>query len=167
MFPAIDGAQLRLFCQAIGTQRAGATSRSAGDIADLPFARGISFAAVHRFELFPRRTTIDIGVGAIAEITTAESTLGGQPSVAIHRRHIGGNRICLARPQGLAVVVSGISQHCQCLGPKCCLGCHRHCMQLATVIAVIDHMAGNDQLVLVVDGDLSIVSGHRLTALRQ
>ena len=42
-----------------------------------------------------------------------------------------------------------------------------HLMKLAGVVAVIDHIAGDNQLVLVIDGDLDIVARHDLTVLGQ
>ena len=40
-------------------------------------------------------------------------------------------------------------------------------MELTGVVAVVDHLARDNQLVLVVDRDLQVVSGNALTILRQ
>ena len=63
----------------------------------------------------------------------------------------------LARLQFEAAVIALIGQHLQCLGFKdvfCCL-CHR--VELADIAAVVHHLAGDNELVLVVDDGLHIV----------
>jgi hypothetical protein len=51
--------------------------------------------------------------------------------------------------------------------PSACLArlCHR--VELAAVVAVVDHLAGDNQLVLVVHRDLHVIPGHDLPVLRE
>jgi len=96
------------------------------------------------------RTTVGIGRGIVAEILADEAALLLELSVAFVRRHIGNDTVILAGLEVLAVVIAGIGQYLQGLGFENLLGRFCHLVEV-TCIAAIDDLAGDDQLVLVVN----------------
>ena len=167
MFPAIDGAPVRLVGQTASAQRAHRAAGLAAHIEDVPLAARIVLVPTHRPQQCLRRTAIGIGIGVVAERLEAEPPLRRQPPVALRRRDIGGDAVRLAVLQCLAIVIAAVGPHRQRLDPQRLLRRVGHRMQLAGVVAVVDHLARDDQLVLRIDRHLHIVACHRLAALGQ
>ena len=112
------------------------------------------------------RTTVGIGRGIVAEILAGEAAFLLQLSVAFVRRHISNDTVILAGLEVLAVVIGGIGQYLQGLGFENLLGRFCHLVEV-TCIAAIDDLAGDDQLVLVVNDALNVVARNGLVALAQ
>ena len=82
------------------------------------------------------------------------------------RRHIGNDAVVLAGLEVLAVVIAAIGQDLQGLDFENLLGRYCHRVEV-TCIAAIDDLAGDDQLVLVVNDALNVVARNGLVALAQ
>src|SRR5579863_8921683 len=114
-----------------------------------------------------RGTVVGIGYAVIVEVLEAEATLILEPPVAGRYRHISGDAIILARLQFETAVIAFIGQRLQRFGIEGLLCGTGHRMQLANIAAVVHHLACDNQIVLVVDGDLHIVACYSLAILDQ
>jgi len=112
------------------------------------------------------RTTVGIGSGIVAEILSDEAILLLEPPIALVRRHVDLDAVILAGLEVFAVVITGIGQYLQGLGFENLLGRFCHLVEVAC-IAAIDDLAGDDQLMLVVDDALNVVARKGLIALAQ
>jgi len=111
-------------------------------------------------------TTVGIGRGIVAEILANEAALLLELPVTLVQRHIGLDAVILASLEVLAIIIAGIGQYLQGLGFENLLGRFCHLVEVAC-IAAIDDLAGDDQLVLVVNDALNVVARNGLVALAQ
>jgi hypothetical protein len=96
-----------------------------------------------------------------------KAALRSEAAVALGLRDIGDDILLLAALQRRAVVISRIRDRLQRLHFECFLRRCGHLIQLVRVVAVVDHLAGDNQRVLVVNRNLNVVAGDPLAALAQ
>jgi hypothetical protein len=87
-------------------------------------------------------------------------------AVAFVRRHVGFDAVILASLEVFAVIIAGIGQYLLGLGFENLLGRFCHLVEVAC-IAAIDDLAGDDQLVHVVNDALNVVARDGLVALAE
>src|SRR5262245_40656255 len=167
VLPAVDRARRRLVCDTAPTQRTCVTGGLPAHIADLDPAPGVGLAARRRLQELAERTAVSVRRGVVAEVFMAEAALRLQTPRSLGLRHISDDAVVLAGLQRRAVVVSDVSNRLQRLCCECLLRSLGHLVKLPGIVAVIDDLARNDELVLVVDSDLDIVPGDGLAVLRQ
>ena len=129
-------------------------------------AAGVGPGRLCRMQLLAGRATVGIGRGIVAEVLVGEAALLLELSVALVRRHIGNDAVILAGLEIFAGVIGAIAQNLQGRDVEDLLGRYCHLVEVAC-IAAIDDLAGDDQLVLVVNDALNVVARNRLVALAQ
>ena len=87
-------------------------------------------------------------------------------SVARGRRHIGFDAIIFAGLQVRTAIIAGIGQHLQRFDFENLFCRFGHRMEM-TCIAAIDDIAGDNELVLVIDHALDVVACNGLVTLAQ
>src|SRR4051812_46356439 len=165
--PAMDGSRAGLGADAAFAQSAGSAHCNAARVADLEPAAGVLFEPLRRIQRCSGRTTIHVQGSVVTEVLVAETALLRKTSSALDLRHISDDAVLLALLQRRAVKVADVRDRRQRLSHQRLLGRIRHLVKLAGVVAVIDDLARDNQLVLAVHRDLNVVPRHALTALRQ
>ena len=133
----------------------------------MQFAARVLLVALHRPQFGSRRAAVNVLLRLVDEVFQGEATLLRQAIVLLGFRHIGDDPVCFARPQHLAIVVADIGRRLQRLDAEGLFRRHRHRVELAGIVAIVDHFAGNDQLVFAVNRDLHVVASNYLPILRQ
>ncbi len=97
----------------------------------------------------------------------AEPALRLQTAGSLRLRNVSEDAVVLATLQRGAIVIADIGDSLERLAPERLLRRFGQLIKLARIVAVVDHLACDDQLVLVVHGDLHVVARNRLAVLRQ
>ena len=166
VLPAVDGPDDRLLTEALCSQGTRLADGFQADIAFIEPAAGAGLEAIHRLELCIRRTVVNVGLGIVAERFVREAALLLQAPRSLGRRDIGANAAFLAFVQRRAIVLAGVGGRLQRLGFQRLFCGFGHLVKLARIVAVVDDLARNDQLVLVINRDLNVVARHHLAVLR-
>ena len=110
---------------------------------------------------------VNVGLGIVAERFVREAALLLQLPRSLGRRDIGDNTAFLAFLQRRPVVITGVGDRPQRLGSQRLFCGFGHRVKLASIVAVVDDLARNNQLVLVIDGDLHVVTCDGMASLRE
>ena len=153
MLPTRDAALL-----ARGAERLhGAVRAEARPIA--AYGQSAFFARVTVGETRASRADIDVLIGEVAEVLLAK------PALRLGPRGQGlgqGDRDPdpFASQDLLAVEVAAVRHHIQFVDFQGGLGLLGHRRELGAVVALVDDLMGDDQVVLSIDGGLDIVADH-------
>lgn len=113
---------------------------------------------------------VNVGLGIVAERFVRKAALLLQLPRSLGRRDIGDNTAFLAFLQRRPVVIAGVGDRPQRLGSQrlfCGFGHRVKLASIVAVVAVVDDLARNNQLVLVIDGDLHVVTCDGMASLRE
>ena len=88
----------------------------------------------------------------------AEPALRLQTAGSLRLRNISEDAVVLATLQRGAIVIADIGDSLERLAPERLLRRFGQLIKLARIVAVIDDLARNDELVLVIDSDLDVVA---------